>query len=135
MAFTIKTQIEGLLANRASYDDIRLLLEDVQVVVSKITVYRFWHQVLGHKAKAIRHRDQPNPFAMTPLKISSPHPTLQAALQEHGKQIPALAVAPQAGATHRRGRFPMPHLLLKIVLASATISAWACSSMVRAEHS
>ena len=40
-----KAQIEGLLAKQASYDDIRLLLEDVNVVVSKNTVYRFCRQV------------------------------------------------------------------------------------------
>src|ERR1017187_7943581 len=44
-----KTQIEGLLAKQASYDDIRILLEDAKVIVSKDTVHRFCRQVIGQK--------------------------------------------------------------------------------------
>jgi hypothetical protein len=81
-----KNQIEGLLAKRASYDDIRLLLEDVNVVVSKNTIYRFCHQVIGHQS--VRRRDQASPKEITPLKISPVQPSIQAALQEQREQIP-----------------------------------------------
>ena len=50
-----KTQIEGLLAKQASYDDIRILLEDAKVIVSKDTVHRFCRQVIGQKA--VRQRN------------------------------------------------------------------------------
>ena len=42
-----RNHIEGLLAKRASYNDIRLLLHDAKIVVSKNTLYRFCHRVLG----------------------------------------------------------------------------------------
>ena len=44
-----KTQIEELLAMRASYDDIRILMEDADIAVSKDTVYRFCRIVIGRK--------------------------------------------------------------------------------------
>ena len=76
-----KNQIEGLLARQASYDDIRLLLEDVGVVVSKNTVYRFCHQVIGQKV--IRRRNQAVPKEIAPLKISQVSPeSIQTALLE-----------------------------------------------------
>jgi hypothetical protein len=81
-----KNQIEGLLAKRASYDDIRLLLEDVKVVVSKNTIYRFCHQVIGHQS--VRRRDHASAKEITPLNISPEQPSIQAALQERREQIP-----------------------------------------------
>jgi hypothetical protein len=81
-----KNQIEGLLAKRASYDDIRLLLEDVKVVVSKNTIYRFCHQVIGHQP--VRQRDHASAKEITPFKISPAQPSIQAALQEQREQIP-----------------------------------------------
>jgi hypothetical protein len=81
-----KNQIEGLLAKRASYDDIRLLLEDVKVVVSKNTIYRFCHQVIGYQS--VRRRDHAEAKELAPFKISPEQPSIQAALQERREQIP-----------------------------------------------
>jgi hypothetical protein len=84
-----KTQIEGLLARRASYDDIRILLGDVKIVVSKNTVYRFCRQVIGQKP--VRQRNA-GAKEILPLKISpvqSPPPeSIQASLREQRKLIP-----------------------------------------------
>lgn len=83
-----KTQIEGLLARRASYDDIRILLEDVKIVVSKNTVYRFCRQVIGQKP--VRQRNA-GAKEILPLKISPVQPppeSIQASLREQRKLIP-----------------------------------------------
>ena len=83
-----KTQIEGLLARQASYDDIRILLEDVKIVVSKNTVYRFCRQVIGQKP--VRQRNA-GAKEILPLKISPVQPTpesIQGSLREQRKLIP-----------------------------------------------
>ncbi len=49
-----KDYIERLLAKQASYNDIRLLLEDVNVLVSKDTVHRFCRKMIG--PRPIRQR-------------------------------------------------------------------------------
>ena len=75
-----KTHIEGLLARRASYDDIRLLLEDAKVVVSKNTLYRFCLQVIGKKT--VRQGNggiKKNPtLAVSPAPIQIIKPPLEA---------------------------------------------------------
>jgi hypothetical protein len=89
LLFPFKTQIEGLLAKRASYDDIRLLLEDVNVVVSKNTVYRFCHKVIGQKP--IRQHGKADKKEITPLKNLPASPTLeniQTALREERARFP-----------------------------------------------
>ncbi|HEY3932115.1 MAG TPA: hypothetical protein VGM58_07075 [Verrucomicrobiae bacterium] len=89
LLFPFKTQIEGLLAKQASYDDIRLLLEDVSVVVSKNTVYRFCRQVIGQKS--VRQYGKTGTKEISPLKISpvSPPPeSIQTALQEQRARFP-----------------------------------------------
>ena len=98
-----KTQIEELLERRASYDDIRLLLEDVKVVVSKNTVYRFCHQVIGQKS--VRQRNgtakeisQPK---ISPAKIQPVRPpaeSIGAELREQRERF--------AGPWSRRKRGP-----------------------------
>jgi hypothetical protein len=84
-----KNQIEKLLERKASYDDIRLLLEDVKVTVSKDTVHRFCRQVIGQKA--VRQRNA-GAKAILPLKISPvqqpPPESIQASLREQRKLIP-----------------------------------------------
>jgi hypothetical protein len=83
-----KPQIEKLLERKASYDDIRLLLEDVKVTVSKDTVHRFCRQVIGQKA--VRQRNA-GAKEITPLKISPVQPpseSIQASLREQRKLIP-----------------------------------------------
>ncbi len=44
-----KPKIEELLKLRASHEDIRILLEDVNIVVSTDTVHRFCRKVIGQK--------------------------------------------------------------------------------------
>jgi hypothetical protein len=84
-----KTQIEELLAMRASYDDIRILLEDAAIAVSKDTVYRFCRQVIGRKPVRQRNADAKE---ITPIKISPVQPpppeSIQASLREQRKLIP-----------------------------------------------
>ena len=84
-----KPQIEKLLERKASYDDIRLLLEDVKITVSKDTVHRFCRQVIGQKP--VRQRNA-GAKEILPLKISpvqSPPPqSIQASLREQRKLIP-----------------------------------------------
>ena len=88
-----KAQIAGLLARQASYDDIRLLLEDVKVVVSKDTVHRFCRQVIGQKP--VRQRvggtkeiSQPK---ILPVQVQPVQPTsenIQTALREQRERFP-----------------------------------------------
>ena len=83
-----KPQIEKLLERKASYDDIRLLLEDVKVTVSKDTVHRFCRQVIGQKA--VRQRNG-SAKEIPPLKISPVQPqpeTIQTTLREQRERIP-----------------------------------------------
>ncbi len=84
-----KTQIEELLAMRASYDDIRILLEDAAIAVSKDTVYRFCRKVIGRKP--VRQRNA-GAKEILPLKISPvqqpPSESIQTSLREQRKLIP-----------------------------------------------
>lgn len=84
-----KTQIEELLAMRASYDDIRILLEDAAIAVSKDTVYRFCRKVIGRKPVRQRNADAKK---ITPFKISPvqqpPTESIQTSLREQRKLIP-----------------------------------------------
>ena len=84
-----KTQIEELLAMRASYDDIRILLEDAAIAVSKDTVYRFCRRVIGQKP--VRQRDHAGAKEIAPFKISAVQPSpesIQGSLREQRKLIP-----------------------------------------------
>ena len=89
MLLPFKSQIEKLLERKASYDDIRLLLEDVKITVSKDTVHRFCRQVIGRKA--VRQRNA-GAKEILPLKISPVQPpppeSIQASLREQRKLIP-----------------------------------------------
>ena len=84
-----KTQIEELLAMRASYDDIRILLEDAAIAVSKDTVYRFCRKVIGRKPVRQRNADakEITPFKISPVQ-QSPSESIQASLREQRKLIP-----------------------------------------------
>ena len=93
-----KAQIEELLARQASYDDIRLLLEDANIVVSKDTVHRFCRQVIGQRP--VRQRNA-STKKMSPPKISSaqsPPESIQTTLREHRERY--------AGPWSRRKRGP-----------------------------
>lgn len=79
-----KKQIQELRSRNASYDDIRLLLEDVNVVVSLDTVYRFCRDMIREK------RARPyKPRAPKQTKVSpSPPENIQTALQEQRARFP-----------------------------------------------
>jgi hypothetical protein len=61
-----KDYIEELLSKNAAHDDIRLILETVNVIVSTDTVHRFCRRVLGKKA--VRPY-KPRPRKHSPAKM------------------------------------------------------------------
>ncbi|MGH7975417.1 MAG: hypothetical protein ACREC8_02010 [Limisphaerales bacterium] len=89
----LKSHIEALLAKRASYDDIRTLLKEANVVVSKNTIYRFCREVIGQKP--VRHpaaekKELPK-IAPVLLSPASTPTNIQAALQEQRRErLPGL---------------------------------------------
>jgi hypothetical protein len=90
MLLPLKGHIEGLLAKRASYDDIRILLKEANIVVSKNTIYRFCREVIGRppvRNLAAKKKELPK----TLLGLSSPASTsasIQTALQERQERLP-----------------------------------------------
>jgi hypothetical protein len=86
--FPLKKQIQELRSRKASYDDIRLLLEDVNVKVSLDTVYRFCRDMLREKPdRPYKPRAPKRPAS----KVSpAPPPTegIQTALQEQRARFP-----------------------------------------------
>lgn len=82
-----KKQIQELRSRNASYDDIRLLLEDVKIVVSLDTVYRFCRDMIHEKPKRPykpRAPKQPSSKAAPP----PPSESIQTALQERRERFP-----------------------------------------------
>jgi len=83
-----KSQIKVLLAKKATYDDIRLILEEIKVVVSKDTLHRFCRKVIGQKP--VRQRKagakKISPFKTSPDKPSTEN--IPPILQEQRKYIP-----------------------------------------------
>jgi hypothetical protein len=83
-----KKQIQELRERKAAYDDIRLLLRNVDIIVSLDTIYRFCRDVLGqrptrpYKARAPKH-----PSSEVSPVLSSPE-SIQATLREHRERIP-----------------------------------------------
>jgi hypothetical protein len=93
-----KSQIEELLARQASYDDIRLLLEDVKVVVSKDTVHRFCRRVIGQKPVRHRSAGAKEISQSRILPVQPPPESIQTTLREHRERY--------AGPWSRRKRGP-----------------------------
>ena len=98
LLFPFKSQIEELLARQASYDDIRLLLEDVKVVVSKDTVHRFCRRVIGQKPVRQRSAGAKRISQSKILPVQSPSASIQTTLTEHRERY--------AGPWSRRKRGP-----------------------------
>jgi hypothetical protein len=69
-----KPKIEELLKLRASHDDIRLLLEDVNIVVSTDTVHRFCRKVIGQK---VIRPYKPRPRKQSTSKVPPELPSSQ----------------------------------------------------------
>jgi hypothetical protein len=88
----LKSHIEGLLAKRASYDDIRVLLKEANVTVSKNTVYRFCREVIGRpplRKSADDKKEVPETLSTLPSPAST-SPNIQSALQERRERLPGL---------------------------------------------
>jgi hypothetical protein len=98
LLFPFKSQIEDLLARRASYDDIRLLLEDVKVVVSKDTVHRFCRRVIGQKPVRQRSTGAKEISQSKILPVQPQPESTQTTLREHRERY--------AGPWSRRKRGP-----------------------------
>ena len=93
-----KDYIKELLALHASHDDIRLLLEDVKVVVSNDTVHRFCRRVIGQK---VIRPYKPRPRKLSPAKILPVQPSpekIQTKLREQQERY--------SGPWSRRKRGP-----------------------------
>ena len=90
----LKGHIEGLLAKRASYDDIRTLLKAANIVVSKSTVYRFCRDVIGQKPvrqPATEKKEILKTVPILPSPASTPPTSIQAALLEQRRErLPGL---------------------------------------------
>jgi hypothetical protein len=83
-----KKQIQELRERKAAYDDIRLLLRNVNIIVSLDTIYRFCRDVLGqkpirpYKARAPKHLSS----EVSPA-LSSPE-NIQTTLREQRERFP-----------------------------------------------
>lgn len=91
LLFPFKNEIEELRARNAAYDDIRLILEQENIVVSLNTLYRFCRDVLGEKkdTPAKSHLPKSTPVQPVPQSTDS----IQTALREQmdrRERIPGL---------------------------------------------
>jgi hypothetical protein len=91
-----RNEIKALRARNAAYDDIRLILEQENVVVSLNTLYRFCRDVLEEKtATVVKQRLPKSPAVGDPppptiQPVSAAAPSIQAALQERRERMPGL---------------------------------------------
>lgn len=91
-----KDHIEGLLAKHATYDDIRELLKQANIVVSKNTVYRFCRDVIGQRPvrqTAPEKIQAPKTVPVLPTTANPPanvSASIQTALQERRERLPGL---------------------------------------------
>ena len=83
-----KIYIQELRGRKASYDDIRLLLEDVGIVVSLNTVYRFCRNVIGEKAGGPYKTRAPRLPSSKITPVQRPPESIQETLQEHRERYP-----------------------------------------------
>lgn len=83
-----KAQIQELRARKAAYDDIRLLLADVNVIVSLNTIYRFCRDVIGQNPvrpyKARERKSSPSNISPSPPSPES----IQTTLREQRARFP-----------------------------------------------
>jgi hypothetical protein len=99
LLFPLKNEIRELRARNAAYDDIRLILEQENIVVSLNTLYRFCRDVLGEKkdVAAKSHLPKSTPVTVQPATTVQPVPqstdSIQTALREQmdrRERIPGL---------------------------------------------
>lgn len=87
----LKSHIEGLLAKRASYDDIRTLLKEANIIVSKNTVYRFCRDVIGQPPTRKPAGNKKENIKVLPASSQpSPSTSIQSVLQERRQRVPGL---------------------------------------------
>ena len=77
-----KIYIQELRGRKASYDDIRLLLEDMGIIVSLNTVCRFCRNVIGEKAGGPYKVRAPKQPSSKTTPVQPPLESIQATLQE-----------------------------------------------------
>lgn len=81
-------EIRELRKQHAAFDDIRLILQDANVKVSKNTIYRFCQSVLGEKRRrAYKPRIHKGPRRPTVPELS-PSESIEATLRERRDRIP-----------------------------------------------
>jgi hypothetical protein len=83
-----KKQIQELRERKAAYDDIRLLLRNVNIIVSLDTVFRFCRDVLGQKPiRPYKARAPKHPSSKVSPVLPSPE-SIQATLGEQRQRFP-----------------------------------------------
>jgi hypothetical protein len=83
-----KKQIQELRERKAAYDDIRLLLRNVNIIVSLDTIYRFCRDVLGQKPiRPYKARAPKHPSSEISPVLPSPE-SVQTTLREHRERFP-----------------------------------------------
>jgi hypothetical protein len=83
-----KKQIQELRAREAAYDDIRLLLQDVNIIVSLDTIYRFCRDVIGEKSDhPYKARTPKHPPSKVSPVLPSPE-NIQTTLREQRERFP-----------------------------------------------
>ena len=83
----VKAPIKILLAKKATYEDIRLILAEENIIVSRDTIHRFCRQIIGQKP--VRQRKTTTKSSkITPIP-SSPS-NIKAALQEQRERLPGV---------------------------------------------
>jgi len=83
-----KKQIQELRERKAAYDDIRLLLRNVNIIVSLDTIYRFCRDVLGQKSnRPYKARAPKHPSSKVLPVLPSPE-NIQTTLREQRERFP-----------------------------------------------
>ncbi|HVU09078.1 MAG TPA: hypothetical protein VHG89_11100 [Verrucomicrobiae bacterium] len=83
----VKEPIKMLLAKKATYEDVRIILAEENIIVSRDTIHRFCRQIIGQKSVRQR-KTTTKPLKNTP--IPSPSPSIKAALQEQRERLPGV---------------------------------------------
>jgi hypothetical protein len=84
-----KKEIRALRARKVAYDDIRLLLEKANVIVTLDTVYRFCRRVIHIKPSHPYKAREPNPTSPNALPVGLPSPEkIEATLREQRERFP-----------------------------------------------
>jgi hypothetical protein len=83
-----KKQIQELRDRKAAYDDIRLLLADVNITVSLDTVYRFCREVIGEKSARPFKARTPRYSPSKVLPVQPSPESIQTTLRQQRERFP-----------------------------------------------